>query len=87
MQADVLRHAICTINVDGRGLQVALLAVGAGLYDNVAAATDAAISVVDTTTPDTGRSEAYEATTPSTGSLYQDLRGAIWTSHNWSRKW
>ncbi len=76
VQADVLRHAICTINVDqGAAYGVALLAaVGAGLYDNVAAATDAAISVVDTTTPDTGRSEAYEGYYAIYRGLYQDLR-------------
>ncbi len=62
IQADTLRHEVATINVDeGAAYGAALLAaVGAGIYPTVAAATDAAISVVDTLAPDPEAAEIYE---------------------------
>ncbi len=62
IQADALRHDISTINVDeGAAYGVALLAaVGAEIYPTVQAATDAAISVVDTLAPDPEAVDVYE---------------------------
>ncbi len=62
IQADTLRHDISTINVDeSAAYGVALLAaVGAGIYPTVQAATDAAISVVDTLAPDPEAVKVYE---------------------------
>lgn len=79
IQADITGQAHCTINVDeGPAFGVALLAaVGVGVYDSVAEACRATITVGDEVVPDPQRQQLYEGYYKLYQQLYQQLEGSF----------
>jgi len=76
IQADILRHEVCTVVGDhGAAYGAALLAaVAAGVYPTVRDAVDATISTVHTVTPDPTHSDVYDGYYAAYRRLYGALR-------------